>query len=292
MVSTRRRKSRPSKSKTPRSPKVSRKNAPGKYAVQTIKEQTKALQKSIERITKEMEKVSDKSYETMMKRAAAVWKKEFGEDLKEPLLSQLVMSFLNEKMKKEYVKLVRKQMAKRNKQRGGGETPQGVVEFPFNEFKTYPTDLPSAYHGNFTNALQLYDHPAESVGTCGGSLMDGGVKGKRRGKGKMCTRCGKPKRRGGKRRDRTMKQRGGGGYNPFPLSLPHYFPATVAQSYSPPATDYLAAPSSFVRGYFDILNGSEFPNLDPATNGSLGDAPNSVLNEPNTAMDPNFVPVN
>ena len=82
-----------------------------------------------------------------------------------------------------------------------------------------------------------------------------------------------------------------GGYNPFPLSLPHYFPATVAPGYSPPATGYLAAPSAFVRNYFDVLNGSVQLTNDPATTGSLGDAPNSILNEGSPSMDPNYVPM-
>lgn len=274
------RSSRKSTSRRKRSSKNTASDAPGKLAIQRIREQTKELDRSIKRITKEMEKVTDKNYALLVTKARNAWKKEFDEDLDDTLVTQLVISFLSEKMQREYIEMIKAHMSpeeekkkkedKTNVQKGGANIPTGVVNYPFNEFKVFPSSLPAAQHGNLVNAFELYDHPAQTVGTCGGPLAGG-------------------KRRGTSKRRRRPVQRGGS-YNPFPLSLPHYFPATVAPGYSPPATGYLARPSSFVRGYFDVLNGSSY-QTDPATTGSLGDASNSILHEANPQMDPNYVPM-
>jgi hypothetical protein len=267
------------RTKTPRSSnRKGSKEHRGKIAVQIIKEQTKQLEKSIERITKEMERASDKGYEKLMTKAKEIWKNEFGEDLKEPMLSQFVMSFLNQKMETESVRLLKKQLGIQQVQQGGN---MGNIEGPY----------PSAYYPNFINAQQVYDHPIPSIGSCGGSLEGGKRKRNmtRRNKGKGKKRNTR-RNKANRKLKRGVLQRGGG-YNPFPISLPNYFPATISQSYSPPGTDVLAGPSSFIRGYFDVLNGSQVVNMDPATTGSLGDASNSILNTPNFATDINYSPM-
>jgi hypothetical protein len=291
------RKSKSGKPRTRRKPSTARRqskpHARGKQAIQTINQQTKELEKSMRYITKELEKAASKNYEALMKKAKQVWRKEFDEELKEPMLSQLVMSFLNMKMRKEYINMVRKQTGqivgetgKGEEEQEGGKKQRGGSRW--NVLGPFPTannpNLWSAAYPNVINAHNTYDHPLESVGgECGGSLVGGGKK-KRGKKGNG--------RRGGKRggiRTRKGGQRGGS-YNPFPISLPHYFPATIAQSYSPPSTGYLAGPSSAARYFMDIMNGSEVYNIDPATSGSLGDSHNSILNEPNSATDINYIP--
>ena len=56
-----------------------------------------------------MEKVTDKNYSSLVIKARNAWKKEFGEDLQDELLTQLVISFLSER-RREYMEMIKAQM--------------------------------------------------------------------------------------------------------------------------------------------------------------------------------------